>query len=589
MQRFQLKAPKGRELLGGDLLAQCLYQLGVRVAFGLHGGHLDAFLMGCVDIGIDLVDTRHETVAVQAAEGYSRASGKVGTCFVTANTLADRSPVFCVTSSAPLRDTGTNALQDFHDQVVLAKNLTKFAQRITNVGEIPRVVAVAWRTATAGAPGPVVVDFPIDILFTPVETDSIAWGAIAAPPVCLPGPNPSAIDEAVRLYRASERPCIIVGTGAQGAVDELLKLAEPSRTPIFHTSKYSTAIPYTHHLRAGLATKLAFLQQQNKPQPDLILLVGVRTGFLLGGRGGAIIPNTDCKLIQIDVDGSEIGRSHHIDVGIVSDASLALSAIRARLASDSAATKTVANEEWIRTALGLEALNARNDRDPVIDEENGRLHPYHALKRVFACIPRDSIVCVDGGECGAWAQQLLEHAHAHLSMATTGYMGFLGNGWGYALGAAVADPDRMVLNIQGDGSAGFHIAELDTYARFGLNILTVVVNNASWGMSRAGQELIFGGQTAARPAVALSEQTREIDAGGEDRGQSVLDLVGHAVEKMAMEKGPGLLNLVVSEKPVHDVTRAMVGTTGDPDVIVVPYYDNLPRPYYGRAKERDRV
>lgn len=132
-----------------------------------------------------------------------------------ATALADRSPVFCVTSSAPLRDTGTNALQDFHDQVVLAKNLTKFAQRITNVGEIPRVVALAWRTATAGAPGPVVVDFPIDILFTPVDTNSIAWGGITAPPVSLPGPNPSAIDEAVRLYRASERPCIIVGTGAK--------------------------------------------------------------------------------------------------------------------------------------------------------------------------------------------------------------------------------------------------------------------------------------------------------------------------------------------------------------------------------------
>ena len=85
MERFQLKPPKGRELLGGDLLAQCLYQLGVRVAFGLHGGHLDAFLMGCADIGIELVDTRHETVAVQAAEGFSRVSGKVGTCFVTAN------------------------------------------------------------------------------------------------------------------------------------------------------------------------------------------------------------------------------------------------------------------------------------------------------------------------------------------------------------------------------------------------------------------------------------------------------------------------------------------------------------------------
>jgi thiamine pyrophosphate-dependent acetolactate synthase large subunit-like protein len=126
---------------------------------------LDAFLMGASDMGIRLVDTRHETVAVQAAEGYAKVSQKVGVCFVTANSgfsnalpglataFADRSPIFCVTSSAPQRDAEANVLQGFHDQVVLSKPVTKFAHRVACVEEIPRIVAHAFRTCSAGVPG----------------------------------------------------------------------------------------------------------------------------------------------------------------------------------------------------------------------------------------------------------------------------------------------------------------------------------------------------------------------------------------------------------------------------------------------------
>ncbi|KAK3081284.1 hypothetical protein LTS18_008328 [Coniosporium uncinatum] len=149
-------------------------------------------------------------------------------------------------------------------------------------------------------------------------------------------------------------------------------------------------------------------------------------------------------------------------------------------------------------------MRTHNDEEPVIDTENGKLHPYHAIKKVFNCLPHDSIVCIDGGVVGGWSLQLLEEAHASLSLVTTGYLGFLGNGWGYSLGAAVADPSRLVLNVQGDGSAGFHIAELDTYARFGLKVITLILNNSVWGMSQAGQDVIYGGHTDKRPAAWLN-------------------------------------------------------------------------------------
>ena len=219
MSTLQWKQPKARELLGGDLAAQSLAQLGVTVAFGLHGGHLDAFLVGCDLAGIRLVDTRHETVAVQAAEGYAKLTGKVGLSFVTANSgfcnalpgiataYADRSPVFVLTSSPPLRDAETNALQGFHDQVVLAKPMTKFAHRVTNVEEIPRIVSFAYRTAQSGTPGPVVIDFPIDVLFSPPRMSAISYGAIMMGPASPPAPDPASLSKLAELWAQAKRPC----------------------------------------------------------------------------------------------------------------------------------------------------------------------------------------------------------------------------------------------------------------------------------------------------------------------------------------------------------------------------------------------
>jgi hypothetical protein len=172
---LELKQPSHRELSGGDLLAQCLRQLGVEVAFGVHGGHLDAFLVGCAENDIRLVDTRHEEVAIQAAQGYAKVSHKAGVAFVTANSgygnslpgiataFADRSPVVVVTSSPPLRDAETNCLQGSLDQVVVATPMTKFAHRIVQAEEIPRLVAHAHRVACTGAPG--VFCFPLVYVF----------------------------------------------------------------------------------------------------------------------------------------------------------------------------------------------------------------------------------------------------------------------------------------------------------------------------------------------------------------------------------------------------------------------------------------
>lgn len=194
----------------------------------------------------------------------------------------------------------------------------------------------------------------------------------------------------------------------------------------------------------------------------------------LGGRSGAIIPSQGCKLVQVDCDGTEIGRSLPVDLGIVSDVGSFVTAMNDKV--------TLASQEidkpWVQSILDLASLESPFENE-ASETEFGTLHPYHAMKQVMSAIEPGSIIILDGGEASAWASDLAVHAQPSVVLTSTGYLGFLGNGFGYSLSCAIADPDRKVVNIQGDGSAGFHLMELDTYKRFNLDIMTVIVNNAS--------------------------------------------------------------------------------------------------------------
>lgn len=517
-----------------------------------------------------------------------------------ATAFADRSPILCVTSSAPQRDAQTNPLQGFHDQVVVSQPITKFCTRVTAVEEIPRIVSYAWGVANSGAPGPVLLDFPIDVLFTPPRLSGISWGSVNQPTLFPPSPSPAAVNALVGLWKAAERPVIITGTGAArtsqvgSEKSPLLDLAEATQTPVFYTNKFAPAIPHQHPLRGGPATFLAYLSAIGQPRPDLVVLLGSRTGFLLGGRSGGIIPKEGCKLVHVDVDGGEIGKLLPADLGIVSDATEFIHATLRAVGSEADFTAQ-RDAEWIKTTATLKGLpHQRYGGDPKQGAPHhgfDRIHPYHAMRTLFEALrPHHPIVVMDGGECGLWALDVLETAEPAHALNATGYLGFLGNGWGYSLGAAVAHPDRLVVNVQGDGSAGFHVGELDTYARHGLRILTVVVNNFKWGMSIAGQDLIYGAANPARLVSSLSPVCR-FDAVAEGfgclgvrctRAEDVAEAVASRVKTMLEDGGPtaGLVDLIVDTEPVTDFTKAAVGVSKSGNEIVVPYYDNIPRPYY---------
>ncbi|KAG0647517.1 Benzoin aldolase [Hyphodiscus hymeniophilus] len=596
MVELKLIQPKNRELNGGDLLAQCLVQLGVEVAFGIHGGHLDAFFMGCSDNGIRLVDARHETVAVQAAEGYSKIKGAIGVAFVTANSgfvnglpglasaLADRSSILVITSSPPMADAETNTIQGYIDQIAVARTLTKYAQRVPQPEEIPRFVAAAYRTAISGAPGPVLLDIPCDVLWRPVYQSRIAWGSITSPLPVPPGPSSKAITEAVRLWRAACKPVVIVGSGGRTpeAAIQLAKLVKATNTPLFHGAKYRQWNIVDSAYEGGSSKNLGGMAAAGAGRPDFVLLLACRPGMYLGGRAGVIIPKEDCKLVHVDTDGTEIGRILPVDLGIVADLTETLIALNNEVAK----SPVEGPKSWLNSAVGLQ-MSSEERSDAAKEPEEiypGRMNPYHAVKRVFSALEPGAIVCFDGGESALWGSDTVGFARPHITLGALGYLVLLGNGFGYSLGAAIADPSRQIVNIQGDGSAGFHISSLDTYARFKLNILTVVVNNYVWAMSIHGQELFYGEDEPVRNISRLSPDA-QYDVVARGFGVAAakverIEKVAAAVNELAQKKGPGLINLIVAETPIHPVTRIYMNANPDPNQINIPYYAPIPRPFY---------
>lgn len=567
---------------GGELVARTLTAFGVEVAFGLHGGHLDALLLACRRAGIDLIDTRHEAVAVNAADGYARCTGTVGVAFATAgagfsNAVAglgaahiDRSPVVLLTSSPPLGDAETNALQGSIDQVAMAAPVVKWAQRITAIDQIPRLVGLGIRKAMAGPPGPVVIDLPIDVLFGRGDEARVddGGGARAALP---PAPAPDGVDATVALLRNAERPAIIAGGGLRGPVPfaPLVAFAELTGIPVFHPGMIVGAMPPDHPLNGYVARNLAPLTADGRG-PDVVILVGSRFGFYLGGRGGSVVP-LDASVIQIDIDASELGRLRPFDVGITADAGLTLSAL-------ADAVRGIGHwpdvSAWAAAATDVHRRPSAFLDDPT--EVKERMHPYHALRAALGSVSPDATLVIDGGEIAAWATMSLHEARPARAMGC-GYLGHLGMTPGLAIGAQIAEPGRRVVLLIGDGGMGFHPQAFDTMVRHGLPITTIVVNNACWGMSLHGQEILFGAE-AGIVSVLADTAYDEVAAGFGARGERVdrLEDVADAVRAALAHDGPACINLAVSGDVAHPVTEAMLGMVGADGGTVIPYYDNLP-------------
>ncbi len=484
---------------GGELVVRMLEREGVRQIFALHGGHIDTIFQACLDHGVKIYDTRHEQAAGHMADAWARFTGRPGVVVVTAgpgvtdvvtavaNAHLDAVPMVVLGGRHALAEDEMMPLQELHG-VALMQSITKWVRLVRDPRRIPEYLATAFREATTGRPGPVFLELPVDVLTAEVDDETVTMPQ-AYRPEQAPAPSPEAVDQALALLAQAKRPLIMAGRGVwfAGATAELREFAEMTHTPVVANAMVRGALPEGEHpLAFGsfVTAGTAFLSAAGGP--DVVLLLGGRFGLFTGGTSPFVPPQA--TVIQVDIEGEEIGRFRDVQLGIVADCRQALRAFIAAAGG----RPFDGHQDWLEALTrGRDALRASFEQ--VMRSSEECIHPYRLAHEVNRYLGGDGIVVADGGETAIWMELAVTPKRAG-SYVFHGYLGCLGTGIPFGLAAKVAHPDQRVVVITGDGSVGLNFAEFDTAVRHRLPIVVVVNNDQAWGMCKHEQVVRYGDQ-----------------------------------------------------------------------------------------------
>ncbi|WP_457550352.1 acetolactate synthase large subunit [Archaeoglobus sp.] len=471
-----------------DAIVKALEKEGVEVAFGIPGGAIMEVYDALYDSSITHILARHEQGAVHMADGYARASGKVGVAFATSgpgatNTVTgiataymDSSPIIVFTGQVPRAMIGNDAFQEA-DITGITMPITKHNYLVTDEKEVLKIVKEAFHIASTGRPGPVLIDLPKDVTQANIDFDYPEKIEIRGYKPKVQG-HPKQIKRAVELIMNSERPIILAGGGVRisNAHPEVLELAEKIPAFVVTTLMGKGAVPEEHPLSLGFigmhGTKFGNLAVMDA---DLIIAVGCRFSDRTVGKFDEFAPNA--KIIHIDIDPAEIGKNVRVDVPIVGDAKHVLREIIKLV-------EFKARKEW------FDHVNELRRKFPLRYEfKEGIVKPQFVVEKVYELFP-DAIVTTEVGQCQMWAAQYFKVKYPR-QFITSGGLGTMGFGFPAAIGAKVAHPDKIVVDIAGDGSFLMNIQELATAVDYGINVIVCVLNNAYLGMVRQWQELFY--------------------------------------------------------------------------------------------------
>ena len=492
------------ELTGGDVLAECLTQEGVTKVFGVPGDQLYPFLDAVYrSPSMDFVTVRHEQAAAHAADAWARVTGEPGVCMGTVGPgAADLIPGVYVAfaDSIPLVViTAQNQSWKIHpdhgsmqalDQQSLFAPVTKFRVLISHWKRIPSLVQWAYRAATSGRPGPVLIDVPADVLYytgTRDELETQVYPPARYRAILPPAGHVDAVKKAARWLVEARSPLIHAGGGAlqSGASEEVVELAEHLSAPVTTSLVARGVIPEDHELCLLPAGYGALAAQVGA---DCVLGVGCRFGDLdfWGSPPGWGEPGEQ-KLIQIDIDPTMIGLNRPCDLAITGDATLILKRLLQEVKSihpekmdprDDLSEDRAAQEVWLQDFKTL----SKSDAVPI--------HPLALIDKVRSFFPRDAISVVDGGNTAIWAVYM-NRVYEPRTFLWASDSGHLGTGLPYALGASLANPGKPVYCLTSDGAVMFNIQELETARRLNVPVIIIVANDMAYGMIKAGQKLAY--------------------------------------------------------------------------------------------------
>jgi acetolactate synthase-1/2/3 large subunit len=466
-------------MTGNQVLAAALREHGVEHVFFLMGGPMIDAENACEDAGIRMVDVRHEQAAAMMANACSRVLRRPGVCMAAsgpgttnlatgvAHAFVDGAPVIALGGSSPVGQYGLGAFQEL-DQLSMMRPITRWAERAYDPRRIPELVAAAFRHAFAGRPGPVYLDLPGDVLYREVAAAEVRW---VRPRLERQRPmgDPRLVEQALDLLERADRPVLVAGSGVlwSDAADALRAWVESSGIPFWTTPQGRGVVPEDHPLSFLNARSTAFREA------DLVLVVGTRLNYVLDfGRPPRV--SEGARLIQVDIDPDELGRTRDVDAGIVGDARAVLVQLQ-----DAAGGRLAGRyDRWV---AHLAEVNEEKRLDAERSMATGQvpIHPLRLCREVRDFLARNAILSVDGQEILNYGRQSIPtYLPGH--RLNSGPFGTMGVGLPFGLGAKVARPDRQVVVLHGDGSMGLNAMELDTAVRHHLDVLTVVSNNGGW-------------------------------------------------------------------------------------------------------------
>ncbi|MFQ2216379.1 acetolactate synthase 2 catalytic subunit [Aeromonas dhakensis] len=475
---------------GAQFLVQALKQQGVTQVFGYPGGAIMPVYDALYDGGLAHQLCRHEQGAAMAAVGYARASGQVGVCIATsgpgatnlvtglAEALLDSVPLVAISGQVPCAAVGTDAFQEV-DVLGMSLSCTKHSFMVTDVADLPQVIAEAFAIASEGRPGPVLIDLPKDVQLANVQlTKAPAQSPLfaVAEPEHL---NPAELTAARTLLAAAERPVLYVGggVGMANAEQQLRDFAVATGMPAVTTLKGIGALDPDSPVYLGMlgmhGTKAANYAVQ---QCDLLLVVGARFDDRVTGKLEEFAP--EAKVIHLDVDAAEFGKRRAAEVGITQD----LKQVLPRLAM------SLSIDPWREHCANMAREYAFR-----YDHPGQPIYAPALLKQLSARLPESSVVACDVGQHQMWVAQHMRFTSPrnHLSSAGLGTMGF---GLPAAIGAKMSRPEDEVVLVSGDGSFMMNVQELGTIRRAQLKVKMVLLDNQRLGMVRQWQELFFDGR-----------------------------------------------------------------------------------------------
>ena len=474
-------------LKGAEIVVECLKEQGVDTVFGYPGGAIlniyDALYKN--SDAIRHILTAHEQAASHAADGYARASGKVGVCFATsgpgatnivtgiATAYMDSIPIVAITCNVAKNLLGKNSFQEI-DICGVTKPITKANFQVKDGNELADTIRNAFEIARSGRPGPVLIDITKDVTGDSFEYEFKEISADTDKKIEV---NEKDVDELIDLINKSDKPYILVGGGviSSGAAEEVTVLAHKINSPLASTIMARGAFSSYDELYTGMVgmhgTKTSNL---GISECDLLIVIGARFSDRIIGNSSKFAVKSN--IVHIDIDSSEIGKNVAVYKGIVGDAKEVLKKLNSKLTPKR-------HDEWIAH------INKLKERHPLKYDEN-KLTGQYVIEVLDRISPEDTIVVTEVGQHQMWTSQFYNFSKPR-TFLTSGGLGTMGYGLGAAMGAKVAFPKRLVVNIAGDGCFRMNFNEIATAVRNNIPIVQLVINNHVLGMVRQWQDLYY--------------------------------------------------------------------------------------------------